>query len=151
MPAGGVSSPIVSASAITTPKWTSLMPNFCTIGIRIGVRIRMAGVWSMNSPTASQSSSSSRSSTVGLSVSAAEERRQFGRDAAADEHDAERRGEGDDQHHHRGVDECAADLGQQALPSHLAIDEHRNDQRIERRNGGGLGGGEDARIDAGQG
>ena len=38
-------------TTIMTPKWIPVMPNPLTIGSRMGVRIRIAGVVSMNMPT----------------------------------------------------------------------------------------------------
>ena len=34
-----------------TPNWISLIPRLCAIGRKIGVKIRIAGVISMNMPT----------------------------------------------------------------------------------------------------
>ena len=50
-PIGGVTKPIAKFTTIITPKWIGFIPNPSTIGRRIGVRIRMAGVVSITIPT----------------------------------------------------------------------------------------------------
>ena len=50
-PIGGVTNPIARLTTIMIPKWIGFMPTAVTIGRRIGVRIRIAGVVSMTIPT----------------------------------------------------------------------------------------------------
>ena len=54
MPIGGVTKPIARLTTMITPKWTGSTPNAVTIGSKIGVRIRMAGVVSITIPTKSR-------------------------------------------------------------------------------------------------
>ena len=50
-PTGGVIFPIHILKISITPNWISLIPRLCAIGRKIGVKIRIAGVISMNMPT----------------------------------------------------------------------------------------------------
>ena len=50
-PIGGVTNPIARLTTIMIPKWIEFMPTAVTIGRRIGVRIRIAGVVSITIPT----------------------------------------------------------------------------------------------------
>ena len=53
-PIGGVTNPIARFTIMTTPKWIGFIPMLCTIGSRIGLKIRIAGVVSMTIPTMSR-------------------------------------------------------------------------------------------------
>ena len=55
VPTGGVIVPIERLKQSRIPNWIALMPNVLQIGNRIGVKIRIAGVTSMNVPTTSRS------------------------------------------------------------------------------------------------
>ena len=50
-PTGGVMFPRHMLKISMTPNWISLIPRLCAIGRKIGVKIRIAGVMSMNIPT----------------------------------------------------------------------------------------------------
>ena len=50
-PTGGVIFPRHMLKISITPNWISLIPRLCAIGRKIGVKIRIAGVISMNMPT----------------------------------------------------------------------------------------------------
>ena len=50
-PTGGVMFPRHMLKISITPNWISLIPRLCAIGRKIGVKIRSAGVISMNMPT----------------------------------------------------------------------------------------------------
>ena len=50
-PTGGVMFPRHMLKISITPNWISLIPRLCAIGRKIGVKIRIAGVISMNMPT----------------------------------------------------------------------------------------------------
>ena len=50
-PTGGVMFPRHMLKISITPNWISLIPRLCAIGRKIGVKIRLAGVISMNMPT----------------------------------------------------------------------------------------------------
>lgn len=50
-PIGGVMNPIARLTIIMTPKCIGLIPILCTIGIKIGVNINIAGVVSITIPT----------------------------------------------------------------------------------------------------
>ena len=50
-PTGGVQSPIQRFITITIPKCTGSIPNFVTIGRKMGVKMSTAGVISMKIPT----------------------------------------------------------------------------------------------------
>ena len=50
-PTGGVMFPRHMLKISITPNWISLIPRPCAIGRKIGVKIRIAGVISMNMPT----------------------------------------------------------------------------------------------------
>jgi hypothetical protein len=50
-PTGGVMVPIHILNVSTTPNWTRSMPRLWTMGRKIGVKIRQAGVISRNIPT----------------------------------------------------------------------------------------------------
>lgn len=54
MPIGGVTKPMAKFTIIMTPKCRGDTPTAVTIGRRIGVRMRMAGVVSMTMPTKSR-------------------------------------------------------------------------------------------------
>ena len=53
-PIGGVTNPIARLTTMITPNWIGSIPMASTIGRRIGVRIRIAGVVSMTIPTISR-------------------------------------------------------------------------------------------------
>ena len=53
-PIGGVTNPMARLTTMITPNWIGFIPIACTIGSRIGVRIRIAGVVSMIIPTISR-------------------------------------------------------------------------------------------------
>ena len=53
-PIGGVTNPMARLTTMITPNWIGFIPIACTIGSRIGVRIRIAGVVSMTIPTISR-------------------------------------------------------------------------------------------------
>ena len=55
VPTGGVQRPMQRLAIRMMPKWMSDSPSWRTTGSRIGVKIRMAGVMSMNIPTTSSS------------------------------------------------------------------------------------------------
>ena len=65
-PMGGVTKPIARFTTIITPKWIGSMPMDSTIGSRIGVRIRIAGVVSMTIPTISRNALITRRRTIGF-------------------------------------------------------------------------------------
>lgn len=50
-PTGGVMFPRHILKISITPNWISVIPRLCAIGRKIGVKIRIAGVMSMNIPT----------------------------------------------------------------------------------------------------
>jgi len=54
MPYGGVESPIMRFSTMTTPKWTRSIPNWLRIGIMIGVNMSCMGVVSRKQPRISK-------------------------------------------------------------------------------------------------
>ena len=53
-PIGGVTKPIARFTTIMTPKWIGSIPIAVTIGSKIGVKIRIAGVVSITIPTISK-------------------------------------------------------------------------------------------------
>lgn len=53
-PIGGVTKPIARFTTIMTPKWIGSIPIAVTIGNKIGVKIRIAGVVSITIPTISK-------------------------------------------------------------------------------------------------
>ena len=53
-PTGGVIFPRHILKINITPNWMSLMPKLCAIGRKIGVKIKIAGVMSMNIPMISR-------------------------------------------------------------------------------------------------
>ena len=53
-PTGGVMLPRHILKISITPNWISVMPKLVAMGRKIGVKIRMAGVMSMNMPMTSR-------------------------------------------------------------------------------------------------
>ena len=51
VPTGGVHSPIQRLAIMIIPKWTGCRPMLCATGRKMGVKMRTAGVISMNVPT----------------------------------------------------------------------------------------------------
>ena len=68
LPTGGVQSPTQRFSTITMPKCTGSIPSATTTGRKMGVKMRMAGVMSMNVPTVSRMTLMRRKTTSGLSM-----------------------------------------------------------------------------------
>ena len=54
----------IRLTTMTIPKWIGWIPTASTIGSRIGVRIRIAGVVSITIPTISKNTLSTRSKTI---------------------------------------------------------------------------------------
>jgi len=53
LPTGGVHNPMLRFNTMMIPKWIGLTPRCITTGKKIGVKIRTAGVMSINVPTIS--------------------------------------------------------------------------------------------------
>ncbi|GAI07602.1 unnamed protein product [marine sediment metagenome] len=51
LPTGGVHKPMLRFNTMIIPKWMGLTPNCTTTGKNMGVKMRTAGVISMNVPT----------------------------------------------------------------------------------------------------
>ena len=69
-PTGGVMFPRHMLKISMTPNWMSVIPRLCAIGRKIGVKIRIAGVISMNMPTIRRITFISRSTTYLLEETA---------------------------------------------------------------------------------
>ena len=67
-PTGGVMTPSERFITTMAPKWTGSTPNSVTIGRKIGTKMRIAGVGSMNVPTSSRMTIMMTSTKVPLSV-----------------------------------------------------------------------------------
>ena len=65
-PTGGVTNPTARFTIIMTPKWIGFIPTCSTIGSKIGLKIRIAGVVSMTIPTIRSTTLMTRSSTISL-------------------------------------------------------------------------------------
>src|SRR5699024_9927795 len=65
-PTGGVTSPRPMFTTITTPRWSGSMPSSIATGKRIGMRMMIAALASMNMPTKSSSTLISSRITIGL-------------------------------------------------------------------------------------
>ena len=62
-PKGGVQKPMARATVITTPKWMGSIPMEVTMGRKMGVKIKIAGVISINIPTTIRITFISRNTT----------------------------------------------------------------------------------------
>ena len=69
VPTGGVHSPMHRLRTMMIPKWSGSMPRPTATGRKMGVKMRIAGVMSMNVPTTSSTRLMRSSNTMGLSVS----------------------------------------------------------------------------------
>ena len=65
-PMGGVTNPIARFTTMITPNWMGFIPMASTIGRRIGVRIRIAGVVSITIPTIRRNTLMIRRMATGL-------------------------------------------------------------------------------------
>ena len=65
-PTGGVTNPTARFTITMTPKWIGFIPTCSTIGSKIGLKIRIAGVVSMTIPTIRSTTLMTRSSTISL-------------------------------------------------------------------------------------
>ena len=104
----------------------------------------IVGPMSMKVPSSSISTLSSSSTTSGLSEMAFIQATSAAGTLQEGHQPGERRGRADDQQHHRGGAHRAHRGVDEILPGHLAIDEDRDQQRVDHGDAGAFGRGEDA-------